>query len=161
MKNATRLAVFTALLSSLAHASIEALPAVYSPMYVVESKRIGMSGTPGELDVNSVVAITLNGERTEMTLDYVKDNEDRRVVLDIYSISEDACGSVTFSAKYSDEIYRRTGARYSVLLTDHTTQTCVGGNRRWLWEANVHSGYGWCGTGDSQAMLVGAEICLR
>ena len=44
------------------------------------------------------------------------------------------------------------GARFSLVLEDHSVSTCDQGGE---WVARLRQGFGWCGTGDSTATLLG------
>jgi hypothetical protein len=80
------------------------------------------------------------------------------VNLEVNSVETDACGSRTIIANLpkpkQGERHMGLQARFSVVLTDHSTRLCED-YRPNLWEASVRQGFGWCGTMDATMSLVG------
>jgi hypothetical protein len=156
MKNLS-ITILTALISSIVYAGpLEVIPAaVYDSMQVMSS-RFGFER------VTSDVKITLSGgdltpsNRPAMILEYIQDGQDNRVELQIFRAEEDSCGSLNFWADYGNNSGGPDfmGGRYNVHFVDHTKRVCEDAPLS-LWEAEVRSGYGWCGTMDSVMTLRG------
>lgn len=152
MKKSLFLAVAT-LLSLPAFADGFAdLTKTYSPMHVAEA-RYGFTNITSDVKLS---VITYSGvPDQEMTLEYVQNDLETFVTLEIYQTEIDACGSTHYYAKNAVRIKSpAVGYRYNVHLTDHTTRRCRD-LPAYKWEANVRSGFGWCGTGDAEMTLVG------
>lgn len=144
-----RLSFAILLFSFTADASAE-LPFVYSPMKVL-TKKYGFDS------VNSDVTLVINHEQTLLGLDYVHDSNPTHIDLVIVDINTDGCGSRHIYARLNKEkstSREAIGRRYSVHMTDHSQRRCRD-MRKYLWEADVRSGYGWCGTMDSVMTLGG------
>jgi hypothetical protein len=150
MKKFFKVAMFASLISMFAHAEDVAItPGVYGPLYVVDAEY-------GFTKVNSDVTLALAYEGLDkpvLTLDYLIDDAPEHVVLNVYNVELDACGSKHVYARLTGED-AVGGARYNVHFVDHATNTCDM-VRAWLWEADVRMGFGWCGTGDSTMTLQG------
>ncbi len=68
--------------------------------------------------------------------------------------SKDECGSTIYIGRLASEKKEPVGARFSVVLRDHSTRLCED-LKPYRWEAHVRQGFGWCGTGDAVMDLVG------
>jgi hypothetical protein len=83
-------------------------------------------------------------------------------MLDVTDVKDEGCGSVSYTARLRNEVSvggetdasSVQGERFSVHLVDHTARRCrdYTGPK---WVAEVHSGFGICGTMDSHMTLEG------
>lgn len=165
----TLAAVFTfTTFVSAAHIPGYERPLLSADMDIVSSR--------GNFDLAGDVELTLNkidslpGEtvdRFTMTLNFTMEDSQTQAIDDVVknlvvlNTYQDSCGSTVYNAQISD-IFNQgarsrsqfVGERFSVLLVDHATRKCKD-LRPYRWEANVRSGYGWCGTMDAVMKLEG------